>query len=128
MEAALREAEEEIGLDSALVTPVGWIHPVFTLASGSLIMPVVATVETRPHLRASPAEVERIFDVSLRELADPAVFHEERWQVPGRIIPGSPDNSFAVRFFEVSGELIWGATARMISELITIVVTGRNGL
>jgi hypothetical protein len=33
-----------------------------------------------------------------------------------------------VRFFEVSGELIWGATARMISELITIAVTGENGL
>jgi len=122
VEAALREAEEEIGLDSALVTPVGWIHPVFTLASGSLIMPVVATVETRPHLRASPAEVERIFDVSLRELADPAVFHEERWRIEGREIPDSADNSFAVWFFEVKGEMIWGATARMIHELLSLVL------
>ena len=77
---------------------------------------------------ASPREVERIFDVALSELADPAIFHEERWQVPGRIIPGSPDDSFPVRFFEVSGEMIWGATARMLSELITIVVTGKTGL
>ena len=77
---------------------------------------------------ASPTEVERVFDVALAELADPAIFHEERWQVPGRIIPGSPDNSFPVWFFEVSGEMIWGATARMLSELITIVVTGETGL
>ena len=77
---------------------------------------------------ASPREVERVFDVALAELADPAIFHEERWQVPGRVIPRSPDNSFAVRFFEVSGEMIWGATARMLSELISIVVTGETGL
>ena len=75
---------------------------------------------------ASPHEVERVFDVALAELADPTIFHEERWQVPGRIIPGSPDNSFAVPFFEVSGELIWGATARMLYELITIVLTGQG--
>ena len=120
--AARREAHEEVDLDPAMVTMVGWLHPVTTLASPALIVPVVAALPGRPHLVASPREVERVFDVALAELADPAVFHEERWQVPGRIIPGSPDNSFAVRFFEVSGELIWGATARMISELIGVVL------
>ena len=48
--------------------------------------------------------------------------------MPGRAIPGSDDDSFAVWFFEVSGELIWGATARMIHELLSIVLTGRNGI
>ena len=122
--AARREAHEEVDLDPALVTMVGWLHPVTTLASPALIMPVVAVLPGRPHLVASPSEVERVFDVALAELADPAIFHEERWQVPGRTIPGSPDNSFAVRFFEVSGELIWGATARMIYELIGTVLLG----
>ena len=125
---ARREAHEEVDLDPALVTMVGWLHPVTTLASPALIVPLIAVLPGRPHLVASPREVERIFDVALSELADPAIFHEERWQVPGRIIPGSPDNSFPVRFFEVSGEMIWGATARMLSELITIVVTGKTGL
>jgi 8-oxo-dGTP pyrophosphatase MutT (NUDIX family) len=126
--AARREAHEEVDLDPSLVTMVGWLHPVTTMASPALIVPVVAALPRRPHLRPSPREVERVFDVALAELADPAVFHEERWQVPGRIIPGSPDNSFPIRFFEVSGELIWGATARMLSELITIVMTGETGL
>ena len=40
----------------------------------------------------------------------------------------APDNSFAVWFFEISGEMIWGATARMIHELLSIVVMGRSGL
>ncbi|MFZ0249267.1 MAG: CoA pyrophosphatase [Acidimicrobiales bacterium] len=126
--AARREAHEEVDLDPTLVTMVGWLHPVTTLASPALIMPVIATLPRRPRLVASPHEVDRVFDVALAELADPGIFHEERWHVPGRIIPGSPDNSFAVRFFEVSGELIWGATARMLSELISIVVAGGTGL
>jgi 8-oxo-dGTP pyrophosphatase MutT (NUDIX family) len=120
--AALREAHEEVALHPDQVTVAGWIHPVLTMVSGSLIMPIVATVPARPHLVASPDEVERVFDVSLHELADPSIFHEERWGMPGRVIPGSPDNTFAVWFFEVEGEMIWGATARMIHELLTIVL------
>jgi 8-oxo-dGTP pyrophosphatase MutT (NUDIX family) len=122
--AALREAHEEVGLDPAGVTTVGWIHPVFTMVSGSLIMPILATVADRPHLVASPAEVERVFDVALCDLADPGVFHEERWSFRDRRIAHSPDNSTAVWFFEVEGEMIWGATARMIHELLTIVLPG----
>ncbi len=125
--AALREAREEIALDPALVTVVGWMHPVMTMVSASLIMPVVATVERRPALTPSPREVERVFDVSLAELAGPEVFHEERWNVPGRAGRGIADGSVPVWFFEVSGEMIWGATARMIHELLLIVLTGRSG-
>ena len=71
----------------------------------------------------NPTEVERVFDVALAELADPAIFHEERWRFTGRSIPGSDDDSFPVWFFEVSGEMIWGATARMIHELLGVVLT-----
>ncbi len=99
-----------------------------TMISASLIVPVIATLAERPHLVASPVEVERVFDVALAELADPGIFHEERWQIPGRTIPGSADDTFPVRFFEVSGELIWGATARMLYELMTVVLLGRSGI
>jgi 8-oxo-dGTP pyrophosphatase MutT (NUDIX family) len=126
--AALREAFEEVDLDPSLVTAVGWLHPVMTMVSASYILPVLGTVEGRPRLRANPSEVERIFDVSLAELADPAIFHEERWRIPGRVIAGSEDDSFPVWFFEVSGELIWGATARMLHELLTVVLLGPDEL
>jgi 8-oxo-dGTP pyrophosphatase MutT (NUDIX family) len=122
--AALREAHEEVGLDPGLVTTAGWLHPVLTMVSASFILPVLGTLAERPHLVANPTEVERIFDVSLAELADPGVFHEERWRFAGRAIAGSEDNSFPVWFFEVSGELIWGATARMLYELLSIVLAG----
>lgn len=126
--AALREAHEEVGLDPALVTTVGWLHPVLTMVSASFILPVLGTLPERPDLVPNPGEVERIFDVSLAELADPVIFHEERWRVPGRAIAGSADNSFPVWFFETCGEMIWGATARMLHELLSIVLVGRNGV
>ena len=65
--------------------------------------------------------------MALAELADPSIFHEERWRIPGREIPGSDDNSFPVWFFEVAGEMIWGATARMLHELLSIVLLGTSG-
>jgi 8-oxo-dGTP pyrophosphatase MutT (NUDIX family) len=120
--AALREASEEVGLDSSEVTPVGWLHPVVTFASGSHITPLVATLGGRPSLVPNPAEVERVFDVSLAELAADGVFHEERWTVQGRLVTGSPDGSFPVWFYEAEGELIWGATARMLTELLSLVL------
>jgi 8-oxo-dGTP pyrophosphatase MutT (NUDIX family) len=120
--AALREAFEEVALNPTLVQVEGWIHPVLTVVTGSLIMPIVASVKERPHLVASPAEVERVFDVSLRDLAARETFHEEHWSLPGRRIPGSGDDSFPVWFFEVAGEMIWGATARMIHDLLTVVL------
>lgn len=125
--AARREAHEEVGLDPTAVTPIGWLHPVMTMVSASLILPIVATAPRRPGLVANPDEVERVFDVALAELADPGVFHEERWRIPGRVIQDSADDSFPVWFFEVSGELIWGATARMLHELLSIVLTGASG-
>ena len=118
-EAATREAHEEIGLDPALVTPVGWLHPVVVPPSVSLIMPLLASVPGRPVL-SHAGEVDRVFDVALAELATPEVFHEEWWSMTGR-------DPFPVWFFEISGEIVWGATARMIHELLSVVLTGTTG-
>ncbi len=120
--AALREACEEVALDRGAVTVVGWLHPVLTFATGSHITPVVATLPARPTLTASPDEVERVFDVALADLLDDGVFHEERWVIPGHLVPWSDDGSFPVWFYESAGELIWGATARMLTELLCLVL------
>jgi 8-oxo-dGTP pyrophosphatase MutT (NUDIX family) len=124
--AALREAHEEVGLDPRAVSPLGWLSPIVTFASGSIIRPYVATLKGRPTLRAQPEEVERCFDVAIRELLDDRVFHEERWRRPSPRA-GSSDGTFPIFFFEVAGETIWGATARILTELCSLVVgvTGR---
>jgi 8-oxo-dGTP pyrophosphatase MutT (NUDIX family) len=123
VEAALREADEEVGLDPTAVTVIGQLTPRPTISSGALMTPVVATLAARPQLRASPDEVERIFDVALSELAADGVFHEEWWSVPGRPgAPGLPTGTFPVWFFAVAGETVWGATARTLVELLCLVV------
>jgi 8-oxo-dGTP pyrophosphatase MutT (NUDIX family) len=121
-EGARREAFEEVALDPGFVNVVGWLHPLLTFQSGSLIMPVVATLKERPHVMASPAEVARIFDVSLAQLLGDGVFHEERWEHPDQPPLDTPDGAFPVWFFETAGEIIWGATARMLYELLLIVL------
>jgi len=125
--AALRESFEEIGLDPAVVTTVGWLHPLLTMVSASFILPVLGVLDGRPGYVVNHDEVERVFDVALSELADPEIFHEERWRIPGRAVTSSEDGSFPVWFFEISGELIWGATARMLHELLSVVLLKEDG-
>ncbi|HVC13513.1 MAG TPA: CoA pyrophosphatase [Acidimicrobiales bacterium] len=113
--AALREAHEEIGLDPALARPVGYLTPAFAFSSLAPITPVVASLPGRPMLVANPAEVDRAFDASLADLC--AAYSEEWWSEPG--LP-----RFPMYFFAVEGETIWGATARMVVDLLTAVLVG----
>ena len=122
---ALREAHEEVGLDPGDVTVVGWLSPIVTFASGSAIQPIVGLLSGRPNLVANPVEVERVFDVSLTDLLQADNFREQRWRrdVPR---PGAdPDASVAIYFFRVPGEVVWGATGRVLAELLA-VATGTH--
>jgi 8-oxo-dGTP pyrophosphatase MutT (NUDIX family) len=122
---ALRESAEEVGLDPAEVAVVGRLTPLATFSSSATITPVVGVLPGVPRLVANPHEVEHVFDVSLAELAADAVFREERWIVPGRRLPmaeSSEDGSFPVWFFELPHDTVWGATARMLVELLRLVL------
>lgn len=120
-DAAVREAAEEVSLDPSSPKPLGWLHPVVTRSSRSLILPVVALLESRPDLIANPTEVARAFDVSFTELAADGVFHEERWRIP--TLTGTAEHSdYPVFFFDVADETVWGATARMLCELLRLAL------
>ncbi|MGH9171337.1 MAG: NUDIX hydrolase [Acidimicrobiales bacterium] len=111
--AALREATEEVGLDSAGVRVVGFLPPARAFSSGDPITPVVAVLDARPRLAASPTEVARVFDASLADLATHC--RCEVWAHPG-------GPAFTMYVFRVEGEVVWGATARMIADLLEIVL------
>ena len=115
--AALREAAEEVGLDPAVCEIIGELSPLQTISSGASIIPFVGVLPGRPVLRPNPAEVERVFDVTLSELADPHVYREEIWP-----IPGVGDRSMYL--YELDGDTVWGATARMLTELLDLVLEG----
>lgn len=109
-DAALREAWEEVALDPATVTLHAELDHISTVVSQSYIVPVVGSVRERPELRAHDAEVDAILWVPLTELVHPEAFREELW--------GTPLVERPIHFFEIPGETIWGATARMLHQLL----------
>lgn len=120
LETALREAHEEIGLPPTSVTPIGFLSPIYTLASSSAIWPVVGVVPSRPEFVVDSSEVDRAFSVSLTHLLELENFREQRWwrQTARRT---ESDGSFRVHFYRVPEDLVWGATARIVTELLTLV-------
>jgi 8-oxo-dGTP pyrophosphatase MutT (NUDIX family) len=114
--AALREADEEVGLDPSQVEVIGRLHPLATLSSAVAIEPFVAVLAGRPDLRPNPMEVDHAFGVTLVELMAPGVYHEERWDVGDGI-------ERPVHFFDLPGDTVWGATARLLRDLIDVVAS-----
>jgi 8-oxo-dGTP pyrophosphatase MutT (NUDIX family) len=118
VDAALREAEEEVALPRTEVRIIGSLEPLTTVVSSSRITPFVGIVDEmlllREALQPSPHEVDRIFDVALHELVHPDCYHEEIWDFP--------DGTFPVWFFNVEDDTIWGATSRMIRRLLDLVL------
>jgi 8-oxo-dGTP pyrophosphatase MutT (NUDIX family) len=111
---ALREAQEEVALDPALVRPIGELDAFVTVGSRSLVHPVVGALTGRPELKASPDEVDEILHVPLAELLLPEVFREERWRIGEQTRP--------ITFFELYGNTVWGATAAMLRQLLALAV------
>jgi 8-oxo-dGTP pyrophosphatase MutT (NUDIX family) len=121
LETALREAQEEIGLDPSLVTPLAWLTPIVSFASGSSVWPFVGLLAHRPTLTIDAAEVDRAFSVALKDLVADGAFIEERWR-RAQFRPGADrDGYFPIYFFKVPGDVVWGATARVLVELLSVV-------
>lgn len=117
IEAALREAEEEVGLAPSEVRIVGELDHLATVVSGSAIVPVVGRLDRAPSgLVANHHEVERIFSVSLEDLLHEDVFRTELWSW------GSTGAERTMYFFDLHDETIWGATARMLVQLLSVAV------
>jgi 8-oxo-dGTP pyrophosphatase MutT (NUDIX family) len=118
-EAALREAHEEIGLSPTAVQTIGVLSPIDIPVSGFRLHPVVATTPRRPVLRPSHQEVARIVEAPLTDLMNPATIV---WRTMAR-------ESGPLEFpaFLVGGVDIWGATAMVLAEFLTMVGwTGPN--
>lgn len=109
VDTALRESEEEIGLDRSLVTPLGFLDRLETI-SGYCITPVVARIAAEAQLYPAPDEVAEVFEVPLAFLLDPANLRRYTMDFRGREQP-------MVEFVH-AGHRIWGATAAMLCNLL----------
>lgn len=112
---ALRESQEEIGLDPEAVEIIGELDHLSTVSSRSYIVPFVGVLPGRPHLTPNPNEVEAVLHVPLAELLLAEVYREERWGW------GVPLVDRPIYFFELVGDTVWGATASMLRNLLALV-------
>jgi 8-oxo-dGTP pyrophosphatase MutT (NUDIX family) len=114
--AALREAKEEVGMDPSTVEVIGRLAKLRTALNPAPITPFVAVLPARPDLRPNPAEVERAYTVPLIELTGPDVYRQEIWTFPDGV-------ERPMEFYELIGDTVWGATARMLTDLLDLVLT-----
>lgn len=110
--AALREAKEEVGLDPGHAEVLGRLSETLVVMTGFRLTPWVASVPYPYPYAAAPREVEEILHVPLADLARPGAHRVERREVYGM--------QQDVHFYAVGKDTIWGATGRVISELLSI--------
>ncbi|GGB89875.1 NUDIX hydrolase [Dyadobacter sediminis] len=113
MRTALREAQEEIGLRLTDVKVLGILTELFIPASNFYVLPVIATMPYRPDFYPDPREVEDIFEIKLEEISDVNIIGSSDIQIRGEQVHAP--------HYMVQGYKIWGATAMMISELLTVL-------
>jgi 8-oxo-dGTP pyrophosphatase MutT (NUDIX family) len=108
LETALREAEEEIGLDPDLVEIAGALPPIGTFVTNYKVFPFVGLIDQGLRFEPNPAEVENVLVASLDDLV--AGYGKRR--LVRRGVPIKTDT------YVIGDSLIWGATARILGELL----------
>ena len=108
MNAAIRETNEEIGVDKDVIKIIGSLTPFYIPVSNFHIFPYVGWTEEKPHTKVQDTEVKRVFSVSINDL------------VLERNLKTREDffskKSVTVPYFDLNGETVWGATSMILSE------------
>ena len=114
VDAALRETQEEIGINPNEAQVIAELSGMATVISNSHIVPVVASYKYAPKMQPMNSEVDRVFTVPLSELARTDTYSQEYWKFP--------DRELQINFFYLDDETIWGATARMLLQVMMLTV------
>ena len=102
---ALRETEEELGVEPRQLEVLGALPPVHTVVSGYVIAPFVALMEETVELRPSPVEIAEVIELGIDDLARV----EEEVTLDGR------SAWFA---YTLQGHIVWGATGRIVHSFL----------
>ena len=106
--AALREAEEELGISPSTVHVIGTLHTIYVPRSNHVVTPVVAWCDSLPPLAPNPNEVAEVFMAPLVTIlpADILCFEERQFG----------DEQLVVPYFMINNYRVWGATALMLCD------------
>ena len=112
VDTALREAQEEVGIDPGRVEVLGFLEPIDTVEFAPMVIPVVGRVFSPVTLLPDEREVDKVYTPLLSELAD----SERWWSIPW--------DSWEVWYYQLGSDTLWGATARMVRLLVGLDTPG----
>jgi len=113
LQAALREAAEEVGLAPASVEPLGMLDDTETVATQFVITPWVGVVRGPVVWKPDGEEIEKVIEVPVAALLAPGCFRVESWERNGV--------TRDVYFYDYQDTTIWGATARILKQYLDLV-------
>ena len=119
-DTALRETEEEIGVNKSDIEILGKLTEVFIPPSGFQVQPFVGFINAAPNFTPNPDEVSKIIGVPLSILMDESIVGKKKITVSVTKL------KINYPYFDILGETVWGATAMMLSELKELIK--REGL
>lgn len=117
IQAALRECEEEIGVDRKLINVLGKLSNFLVIPSNFLVTPVIASIEEKPVFIPDAFEVSRILHAKLTDVTSEDAIRETEILAAGKYRMMAPH-------FEVENEIVWGATAMMLNEFRVMLADG----
>jgi len=116
IKTALRETYEETGVDPTAVNIIGTLTPLFIPVSNMIVTPVVGWANVKPIFKHKPEEVLFLIDADLRRLLDLSIVKIKPFEIRGEILD--------IKYFDYETNTIWGATAMMLYELLSIIRRG----
>jgi len=111
-QAALREAQEEIGVEQSAVEVLGQLTSLYVPPSNFCVQPFVGYMPRHPNFQLEEKEVAELIKVPLEKLLDPASAHEEDWDIRG--------GTWRIPFYQFGPHKVWGATAMILAEFVAM--------
>lgn len=112
-DTAVREAAEEIGVNPSEINFLNILTPLFIPVSNIIVTPVVGWLKKEPEFTRQEEEVVFIIEADIRTLIDISILKIKPFNIRGEMID--------VKYFDYKENVIWGATAMILHELLTII-------
>jgi 8-oxo-dGTP pyrophosphatase MutT (NUDIX family) len=114
---ALREASEETGIDPNDLQIIGTLTPLYIPVSNIVVTPFVGWFENKPEFKPEAGEVVFLIEADIRSFLDYSIIKSRPFEIRGE--------TFDIKYFDYKGNVIWGATAMIFHELLTIIKRGK---
>ena len=114
VETAMRETNEEIGVPKAHMSVLGNLSELYIEASNFRVLPTVGYVDSKPTFIEDAREVVNLFQVDIQELINPNIRFTKQMKVAKNL-------ELDIPYFDIHGQMVWGATAMILSEFMTIL-------